>query len=206
MNIKEQKEISKEVLHKLEIIDPYCILAGGAPRNWFLGKEANDLDFYIYLPNYPTMSSTELRFKRAGLELMHIDYKSEAWKDYGIMEHLFRIYEGEYKGCKIQVMVMTENTFTSVVNDFGVSMCKFWWKGGEVKLTKDSFVSMYNKTLYIKDDYSAKELHVAKMVEYFPDYKVKPYSDFVEDLGKTEIELGVRVNEFYIPNLVDKYL
>ena len=47
--IEEQQEVAKYVLQKLEIIDPCCILAGGAPRDWDLGTPANDLDFYLYL-------------------------------------------------------------------------------------------------------------------------------------------------------------
>lgn len=179
MYIEKQKIIAKEVLHKLEVIDPSCILAGGAPRNWFFGKEANDLDFYIHLPS-ETMYSTELRFKRAGLEVNHVDYKSEKWKDYGIMKHLFRIYEGDYRGQKVQVMVMDEPTFQSVVPYFGVSICKFWWKGRDVKPTNEALISIITKTLFVKDDYSAKEIHVEKQKKYFPDYKVSPYSKYDE--------------------------
>lgn len=180
MSIDKQKQIAEEVLHKLEIIDPHCILAGGAPRNWFLGKEANDLDFYIHIPSNETLCATKLRFKRLGLDLNHIDYKSDAWKQYGVMEHLFRIYEGMYKEQSIQVMIMRESTFQSVVSEFGVSVCQFWWKGGKVNTTDRSLISLLEKTLFVKDDYSAKEIHVEKMVKYFPDFEVKPFSDFEE--------------------------
>ena len=180
MKIELQQETAKEVLHKLEAIDPLCILAGGAPRNWFFGKPANDLDFYIHIPDGETMNNTDLRFKRVGLEVNHVDYKSDKWKDYGVMEYLFRIYEGEYKGCKVQIMVMTEPTTHSVVDHFGVSICKFWWKGYDVNPTNEALISIITKTLFIKEDYSAKEIHVEKQKKYFPDYKVKPYSEYDE--------------------------
>lgn len=46
--VLEQKDIARELLCKLEITDPNCILAGGAPRDWWFDKVANDLDFYVY--------------------------------------------------------------------------------------------------------------------------------------------------------------
>jgi len=45
--ISVEKSIADEVLSRLEVIDPTCILAGGAPRDWWLGQSCNDLDFYI---------------------------------------------------------------------------------------------------------------------------------------------------------------
>lgn len=178
--IDYQKNIAKEVLHKLEIIDPSCILAGGAPRNWFFNKEANDLDFYIHGKFNEQRWKTDIRFERLGLDVKHVSFKSEKWKDYGIMEHLFRIYEGTYKEQKIQIMVMKESTYHSVVDCFGVSICKFWWKGGKVTPTNEALVSILSETLFIKDDYSAKEVHVEKQKRYFPDYKVAPYSKYDE--------------------------
>lgn len=178
MQIKEvicQQDKAREVLHKLEAVDPACILAGGAPRSWFLGKVANDLDFYVWL--YETEAHTALRFKRLGLDVKLVDFASDAWKDYGLMKYLFRIYEGEYRGEKIQVMCMKVNTFNSVVNHFGVSVCKFWWKGSKVMPTNEALVSLINKTLYIADDYTAKESHVKKMVGYFPEFKIDKLSE-----------------------------
>lgn len=177
--IKHQQEVAKEVLHKLEILDPYCILAGGAPRNWFLGKEANDLDFYVHLNE--TLYATELRFENLGFKAKHIKFDSDGWKDYGLMEHLFRIFELEYKDMKIQIMCMRKSTFTSVVPCFGVSICKFWWKGYDVNPTDEALTSLITKTLYIKDDYTAKELHVEKMKNYFPSFKVRPHRNWKED-------------------------
>ena len=48
MKIEDQKAIADELLAKIELIDKNAILAGGAPRDWWAGVEANDLDFYLY--------------------------------------------------------------------------------------------------------------------------------------------------------------
>ena len=170
-SLEEQKNIAKEVLHKLEIIDPLTILAGGAPRDWFFGNKANDLDFYIHVDE--CMSNTQLRFDRLGLKLKPMEWdESKTGKMYKCMEHLKRIYEGVYKGQKIQIMVMYKPTTTCVVSHFGTSVCKAWWKGYDVKVTLEFLVSHYLKIIFKAEDYTAKVLHVNKMVERYPDYKV----------------------------------
>lgn len=181
--ILKQKEVAKEVLNKLQACDPNCILAGGAPRNWFFGKEANDLDFYIHLKD-ETISANEVRFKSIGLDLKMMDFESKSDKEftYQAMEHLFRVYEGEYKGQKIQVMCMSEKTFTSVIPCFGVSICKFWWNGHYIQADNSAYVSIIAKKLFIEDDYTAKERHVFKMMEYFPEYEVMSYNMYTEVL------------------------
>ena len=175
--IEKQKEIAKEVLNKLQACDPHCILAGGAPRNWFFNKPANDLDFYIYL-KHETIGANELRFKSIGLDVKRMEFEELKDSSYKFMQHLFRVYEGQYKGESIQVMVMHEPTFTSVVSDFGVSICEFWWNGGEIKPTKQALTSILTKRLFYKNDYSAKETHVQKMAKYFPEYTLTLYSQF----------------------------
>lgn len=48
MKIEEQNVVAKKVLEKIKIVDPYVILAGGAPRDWYFGNPCNDLDIYYY--------------------------------------------------------------------------------------------------------------------------------------------------------------
>ena len=48
MNIETQQEVVGDVLSKIKwSIDSEAIVAGGAPRNWHLGKLANDIDLYM---------------------------------------------------------------------------------------------------------------------------------------------------------------
>lgn len=199
--IDNQKEIAKEVLAKLQACDPHCILAGGAPRNWFFNKTANDLDFYIYL-KHESISANELRFKSIGLDVKRMEFEQLKNSSYKFMQHLFRIYEGEYKGESIQVMVMYEPTFTSVVDDFGVSICEFWWTGGNVHATKSALTSILTKRLFYKNDYSAKETHVQKMVKYFPEYQLTPHSEFEDVYRKlhSDIEKSYGM-DIWIPSI-----
>lgn len=40
MNIEKQKDVANIIYDRLRLADPHCILAGGAPRDWYFGKEA----------------------------------------------------------------------------------------------------------------------------------------------------------------------
>lgn len=175
--IEHQKEVALKLLHKLEGADPYAILAGGAPRDWYFNKPCNDLDFYVHL-QYATIAFEELRMKRLGLEVTRLEFKGSLPEEYKCMEDLTRIYEGVYEGVNFQVMVMKTSTFKSVIPKFGASVCKAWWKGGEVCYDLDFIFSHVEKVIFKKDDYTAKEKHITKMQERYPDYKLIPYSSY----------------------------
>ena len=176
--IKHQKEVATKLLHTLEGADPYAILAGGAPRDWYFNKPANDLDFYVHVGNKPMQSSQELQFKRLGLEVKRMSFGGPTAVEYMCMEHLHSIYEGSFEGVKYQIMVMNASTFDCVVSNFGASVCMAWWKGYDVNVTEEFLLSHYIKTIFIKDNYTAKELHVNKMKERYPDYMVHSFSDY----------------------------
>jgi hypothetical protein len=45
--IDAQKALAKKYLDRLAVLDPNIAVCGGAPRDWFLGAKANDIDFYL---------------------------------------------------------------------------------------------------------------------------------------------------------------
>lgn len=184
MDIIEQQEIAREVLHKLEIIDPNCILAGGAPRNWYLEKKANDLDFYIHTI-LETEAQTQLRFRRLGIGAKLMSFDESRAKGYKKMQQLFRVYEFTYKEVAIQVMLMKTPTFNSVVDNFGVSVFRFWWKGDDIKIDHSALISLASKTLYIKEGYSEEDRYITKMKSYFPNFKVMAERDKLTDSLQT---------------------
>lgn len=134
----------------------------------------------------------ELRIKNLGLDLEQLNSASsgDEREAYACMEHLSAVYEGEYKGIKVNLMFMTERTFDSVVPKFGTSVCKIWWKGDEVRPTDEFLFSHKFKTIYKKDDYTAKVLHVEKMLSKYPDYELKEESMYDDDFTDRAHALG----------------
>ena len=38
--VESQKQLADEILLKISMYDPYVIVAGGAPRDWWMGRQA----------------------------------------------------------------------------------------------------------------------------------------------------------------------
>lgn len=176
ITIKHQQEVANKILNTLECADPYAILAGGAPRDWYFNQVANDLDFYVHLPP-ATCAFESLRWERLGLSLTRFEGRTGLPDEYSCMEHLSRIYEGVEEGVKFQIMVMREATFKSVVPKFGASVCMAWWKGKEIRVEHEFELSHIFKCIFKKDDYTAKEKHISKMKNRYPDYHITSLSN-----------------------------
>ncbi|CAH9011985.1 coil containing protein [Vibrio phage 409E50-1] len=189
--LKVQKQIAKEVLEELEVIDPFCILAGGAPRDWFFGKVAADLDFYVYDSANLSQSVWTERLSKTLLDVKPlglIEGKSneELDHEYTAMKHLRYVFEGEYMGATIQVMVMSESTFHSVVDNFCMDNSKVWWKGGKVNTTPEFLLANATRTLRVCPEHTPKQRYIDKMMEKFPTYK----------LVETNLGYAIRTSKF----------
>lgn len=171
--IEKQKSVANIVLDRLEIIDPTAILAGGAPRDWWLGRSGNDLDFYVY-----TRGSAEDYKKQLigvglyGEEIQPQGHNARADREgkYASMPGLESVHETMYNGHKIQIMRMREPTFRGVVDNFGCSLSKVWYKGGEIRPTNDAIRTKRLGVGYFPQDYSIHHRYVDKMVTRFPEY------------------------------------
>lgn len=175
--IEKQKSVAKEFLNLLEITDPNCILAGGAPRDWWLDLVANDLDFYVYWGEHTTVGEDEMRLTRLGFTPKRMQWNEQVL-NYGTIPELRRVYEIDFKGEKIQVMVMSKPTFTCVIDRFGVSVSKAWFKGESIRFNEEFLLSHLTKVCFLKDNYNAKETYVEKITRKFPDYVMTKYSDY----------------------------
>lgn len=169
--IDKQKLVATKILHKLECADPHAILAGGAPRDWYFNRPANDLDFYIHLP-HSTCGADELRWKRLGLNLSHVPYEKKEHNQYKCMPDLFRMYEGEEDGVKFQVMIMLTPTFDSVIPYFGNSLCKVWWKGDAIKTSIPFLMTLNTGKIYVEEGYLATDYHIEKVSNYYPNFNL----------------------------------
>jgi len=47
MTIEKQKEVANYFLKKLQDRDYRCMVAGGAPRDWYIGRTAKDIDVFV---------------------------------------------------------------------------------------------------------------------------------------------------------------
>lgn len=169
MNIEQQKQIAKNVYDKLKLADPDCLLAGGAPRDWYFGELCNDLDFY-FCSTACTMGSTKRQLKAIGFEnVKHIadPYTSELYKS---MEGLLRIWECEYAGMKVQfIQLCTPQNRWKVVDNMDISICKAYCKQNDMSIVlhQDFKLTVASRVMFLKEGYGWEQKHAIKMFERF---------------------------------------
>jgi len=167
MNIENQKQVANKVYDMLTLIDPSCVLAGGAPRDWYLGQECNDLDFY-FCSTGSVFNRVEKQLKRVGLDATPV--KCPATNElYARMEGLQRIWNVEVDGMKVQLIQMNEPKHRfKVVDNMDVSICKAWYSQvGEIHLHRDFKLTIASRVMFLKENYRWSDKHGQKMKERF---------------------------------------
>lgn len=192
--IDHQKYVADIVLSKLELLDRYCIVAGGAPRDWYLGKEATDIDVYLY---YPVVTKTQQKvdlLNELGLDIQ--DRRYEDWRVPEVYEanhHILQLYNSCIKGEKIQIIFVNEPTFTSVVDTFPISISKVWYKKGDIRTTEDFEKSLKYKILWKTiDSYYEDNKYLLKIRDKFSDYKYVSPEEVVVYENRTKLKDSIR--------------
>jgi hypothetical protein len=177
IEIEQQKQIADEVLEKIELMCPRAIIAGGAPRDWYFGTPANDIDLYVTTSGDTQgvlLSQLSRLFKGSEFDLKFEwskEKEQERQSTYKVMKTLRRIIDFEYKGVKFQLMEMnTLQDLFGVVDSFSTSICKAWYKCGQIKRTQDFRLTEKTKIMFLNEDYEWSDPHPAKMKERFPSY------------------------------------
>ena|SRR4030067_2711319 len=168
MNIVEQKQVASKVYHKLRLADPDCLLAGGAPRDWYFNEPCNDLDFY-FCSTACTMGSTKAQLESLGFNDVHHvsdQFTNELYKS---MEGLVRIWECIVDGMKVQFIQLAEPKYRwRVVDNMDVSICKAYCrKDMQIVLTQDFKLTVASGIMFLKIGYGWDQKHALKMQERF---------------------------------------
>lgn len=118
--IELQKQTAQVVFNTLCTIDNDCILAGGAPRDWYFNKPATDLDFFIYIPN--SVSDNIVINLISNLFVID-EIKNNAYTPYTKNPNLRFVFQIGGYNVPIQIMVMSFKT-DYVLDSFPLSISK----------------------------------------------------------------------------------
>lgn len=171
--VKLQQAYADQVLAMIERIDPFAIIAGGAPRDWYLGREATDLDVYFHPnPSWDTFTIYE-QVKAAGFKLPE-GYRDfgEAGIAYGKCADLKIIFEPLSAVMPVQLMCMSKPTFESVISSFAVDLSCAWYKGGGMVVEEGGFLKAveFKCITRINAQYASDDRYIQKICKKFPDY------------------------------------
>lgn len=169
MNIEEEKDLAGYALWLIKKYDPVAIVAGGAPRDWELGRNCQDIDLWMNemrnwsMGNYIDMIEREFGEKPKFLG-----------KDYGEMKnddgHIKYVFSVPLDGKELQIIVV-KDTF-NLVPRFCCNLSMAWYMGkGRVIPGRPFRAGVAAQELVFNKD--TREEYINRMKERFPDYKVK---------------------------------
>ena len=170
--INKQKEAAREVLRKLKILDSNAVVLGGAPRDWFFGKPAKDIDFYISGSTDHVLNS----LNELGLKVSAIKRKSDLCTDntYSAMDSLICVIDMKYKGHDCQIMI-TDNQFgEQLVDYFPCSLSKVSFDLiTDVQATWEFAMCVDLGINYVHSDngYELDHPYIKKIIDKFPFFK-----------------------------------
>ena len=194
--IEHQKAVAKSVLKKLQTLDLYAVLAGGACRDWLLDKEAADLDFYMYYnPKYPSSSLEEVLVRLFGdIDVTEVERKPNDWYDNleeddrkrfdkeVLSNHGFRytsdmsisnVFEFTIDDVKCQVIFKNDLVYAeNLISGFCFDICQAYSLNiDEIKTTHKFDKAVKHKAIQITGEfYSQKDAYIKKIKNKFPDY------------------------------------
>ena len=194
--IEHQKTVAKSVLKKLQTLDLYAVLAGGACRDWLLDKEATDLDFYLYYnPNYPASSLKEVLVCLFGdINITEVERKSNKWYDnldeddrktfekkvlsnhgfrYTSDKSISKVFEFIIDDVKCQVIFKNDLVYAEkLIGNFCFDICQAYSLNiDEIKTTTRFDKAVEHKAIQITGEfYSQKDAYIKKIKSKFPDY------------------------------------
>jgi len=177
MTVEQQKNIARDVMDGIKIIDPYALLAGGAPRDWYFGNPCNDLDVYYY-SNGDTISASKGQLQSL---FPHVTFtnRSERFENKSVDEHrevynsmkfLRRVYETQVGGLKVQFIQLEENKRQfDVVSAMDVSICQCWYNHyKDAVVLSDNFkLTLATDIMFLPNGNSWSDKHPLKMRERF---------------------------------------
>ena len=181
--IEQQKQSAKAVLDKLRCLDNRAIIAGGAPRDWYFSKLANDIDiFYYHEQGKWCLDNIGKQIKILQILLGVEDVTvlgfnpdrdniepTEDYNNYIKNPDIVNVFECMIDGLKFQFIQLRKQNLN--VSKFAYNMCQAWSDGVNI-WTTDLFDVGVKKELLIETGelYSNTNKFKQKMIDKFPNY------------------------------------
>lgn len=181
---EKQMQITDRVMSILSDNDIKFKVAGGAPRDWYLGNTAKDVDIFY------EKSSVKYDFKNDGLircfttnqgyylnEMLKKELSAKEFDeiipggDYNLNPNVNAVYDTIIDGVNFQFIEVFE--LDNLIKNFSHSISMIEYSGNEgFKPSKLFIASIWNKVIIETGEvYSNGEAYKQRLQEKFPDYK-----------------------------------
>ena len=158
--INEQQNLTKQVLTKLESLGYTAVCAGGAPRDWYRGVPAVDIDIFVECKKSASSKfhrDVETAFALELTSLGPIDNSGES--TYALNPNINSVTECKIHGQKVQFITIEDQgvhefkvACSSIHKTFPCNLSQVQWDG-----TEYSFEPMFKVSIKYK------------IVEFYPD-------------------------------------
>lgn len=156
MTIEKQKEVADYFLNKLQEKDHHCMIAGGAPRDWYIGRVAKDIDVFVDTD----FTHTELE-GIIGLQVTDLTLPPE----YEGNPNINSVFETRYFGQTVQII--TVKTLDNLIEDFPVNISQAYYDVGQIFFTADFAEGHETKTIWTTGEDYQQGRYLARIVEKF---------------------------------------
>ena len=170
-SVIDQKVIAQKLLQSAQCTDPFAMIAGGAVRDWYFNKTARDLDLYMRMPlqNTSALVKRYIQFVLMGTNIRQLE-RNDPDHNYAALPDLKWVYEFEFEGMKVNLMVMEKGVDTEILANFDTSICRCYFDGRESHFTEDFLTTVRTRTIIIHDNYTGEEAHIRKLAKYYPQF------------------------------------
>jgi hypothetical protein len=171
--IVEQKKVADRLLGQLDILDPSVIVAGGAPRDWYLERIATDIDIFINFPR--GLQGQGIFGKTLGrltgtqwVSLSAVNDNSEYEMNAGVED----VYQSDVEGFKVQVIRLNHCApLVTAAFPLSLSQVLYTTKGG-INTSRNFELSVRHKALFkVQPHYDDQHKYIAKIRKQFPEYE-----------------------------------
>lgn len=205
--IKKQKALAAELLERLGFYGN-AIIAGGAPRNWWFNRPANDLDIFIPAPQDFTGKNLRAIMEREGItDVFNMathnpdgTLKASKAKEHTYderMSDIHSVFEGKYCGQQVQVIWINVSTYGYIESHFDTSINMIFstlTANGDVAIcpTREFNQGVETGAIYVHDKQAAyTNAHLEKVANYFPKVPLVWYEELKECVKNPSLVLEV---------------
>ena len=185
LKISQQKGIANEVLDKIHKKYPLAFVAGGAPRDWYMDKPANDIDVYIpSLDEAVKMKNTLVELKLLEDDQKSLQHTKKSLEDRGVdynMAGIKDVFAIEELNTPIQLITVDLETPYEIVQKFAATISMFLWVNGRLIPT---FEALYSIKSCIIGHQPAAVGYISKMKKRYPEFEFVGFEDFHQRVFK----------------------
>jgi hypothetical protein len=199
-----QKKDVISIIETLRALGVHATLCGGAPRDWHLGYEVQDLDLYASVDttkfSYNTLENrivNNLNYHNK-LEQVGGDERYDGLSTVTQQYHNITLVVLSFvspEGQKSQLMLGTRpfNTLTQIVPFFSCSICEYYWDHEKDKILSSELNLKQQERQSVLVDYKCRnDFHIEKLKKKFNKYTFNAFPYHSKDRKCNFVEVEVK--------------